>query len=218
MISRVPHPEILSLFSFIRILSELEMILWMLLLLTLVTPQLTVLFCLFSLTNWTFISLHFCSLNYELLQKCINKENCSPQELWDINILLLRAWEGLEGKNRDNEWQTMAKIEIKIMAETFSDLLISLDNQLPICFQAWCFPKLLPTWGDWNSGRLIKSLLLYIFQKFLFKFQLVNLVILVSGVRYSDSTLPYNNQCSSQQVHSSIPITYFTHPPTSDLR
>jgi len=39
-------------------------------------------------------------------------------------------------------------------------------------------------------------------------------VILVSGVQYSDPTLPYNTWCSSQQVHPLIPITHLTHPPT----
>ena len=38
------------------------------------------------------------------------------------------------------------------------------------------------------------------------------MVKLVSGVEFSDSSLMYNTQCSSQ-VPSLIPITYFTHPP-----
>jgi len=43
--------------------------------------------------------------------------------------------------------------------------------------------------------------------------QLKYSVILVSGVQYSDSTLPYITWCSSQQVHSFIPFTCFPHPP-----
>ena len=38
-------------------------------------------------------------------------------------------------------------------------------------------------------------------------------VILVSGIQYSDSTIPYITQCPSQ-VHSQILITYLTHPPS----
>lgn len=41
-------------------------------------------------------------------------------------------------------------------------------------------------------------------------------VVLVLGVQYSDFTLPYNTQSSSQQVHSLIPNTNFSqlpHPP-----
>ena len=52
-------------------------------------------------------------------------------------------------------------------------------------------------------------------KKFLFKFQLIHIAILVSGVQYSDSTLPYNTQCSSQ-VPSLILITYLTFPPHPD--
>ena len=44
-------------------------------------------------------------------------------------------------------------------------------------------------------------------KKFLFQFQLTYSVILVSGVQYSDSTLWYNTQGSSQQVPSLILIT-----------
>jgi len=58
------------------------------------------------------------------------------------------------------------------------------------------------------------ELWLTFFFKKLFKFQLVNIkCILASGVQYSDSTLPHNTQCLSQ-VHSLIPITYLTYPPT----
>ena len=54
----------------------------------------------------------------------------------------------------------------------------------------------------------------YIHMKFLFKFHLVTIhVILVSGVKNSDSTLTYDTWCSSQ-VHSLITITDFPHPPT----
>ena len=51
--------------------------------------------------------------------------------------------------------------------------------------------------------------------KFLFKFQLTYGVILVSGVQYSDSTLLYNTHCSSQQVYSFFPITFFPHHATT---
>ena len=43
--------------------------------------------------------------------------------------------------------------------------------------------------------------------------QFTDRVILVSGVQYTDSTLPYNTQ-GSAQVASLTPITCFTHPPT----
>ena len=53
------------------------------------------------------------------------------------------------------------------------------------------------------------------FFKFLFVFQLIYDVILVSGVEFSDSSLSYNTQCSPQQVPS-IRITHPAHPwPTS---
>ena len=41
--------------------------------------------------------------------------------------------------------------------------------------------------------------------------------MLVSGVQHRDLTLSYNTRCSSQQVHSLIPIIYFTHPPHTFL-
>ncbi|XP_077935650.1 uncharacterized protein LOC144378734 isoform X2 [Halichoerus grypus] len=36
----------------------------------------------------------------------------------------------------------------------------------------------------------------------------------ISDAQYSDSAIPYLTQCSSQQMSSLIPITYFTHPAT----
>ena len=37
---------------------------------------------------------------------------------------------------------------------------------------------------------------------------------MISGVEFSDSSLSYNTQCSSQQVPSLMPITPLAHPPT----
>lgn len=51
-----------------------------------------------------------------------------------------------EGENRENGEQTMAKVEIT--AEISPYLLIALDSPPAsniVCFQAWCSPKLLPT-------------------------------------------------------------------------
>jgi len=56
-----------------------------------------------------------------------------------------------------------------------------------------------------------------LFFKFLFYSQLTYSITLFSGVQHSDSTVPYNTQYSSQQVHSFIPITYFNHPPPTFL-
>lgn len=39
-------------------------------------------------------------------------------------------------------------------------------------------------------------------------------IIIVSGIQYSDSTLPFNTPFSSQQVLSLISIPYLTRPPT----
>ena len=73
-------------------------------------------------------------------------------------------------------------------------------------------------WGhEYRSFTVLPFLL---FLKCLCKFQVVNIIlgwglILVSGVQFSDSTRPYDTQRSSQEP-SSLPITYFPIPPSSN--
>ena len=40
---------------------------------------------------------------------------------------------------------------------------------------------------------------------------------LVSDAEFSDSSLTYNTQCSSQPVSSLMPITHLAHPPPTSL-
>lgn len=49
---------------------------------------------------------------------------------------------------------------------------------------------------------------MYVCMYFYFNSSAVNII---SGIQYSDSTILYITQWSSQQVHSLLPFTYFTH-------
>ena len=57
----------------------------------------------------------------------------------------------------------------------------------------------------------------FFFNFYLYSSQLTYSAILVSGVEFSDSSLTYNTQCSSQQVPSLIPISHLAHLPLTSL-
>ena len=84
---------------------------------------------------------------------------------------------------------------------------LQFSRHTPCYLTQLCFCKLL------TLAQI--SLPTFFFKKIYLKsHQLTYSVILVSDVQYIVSAPPYNTQCSSQQVHALIPITYLTDSPT----